>query len=89
MDHAEAGLKAPRHDSGLDLPDELVEAMDGDPDLAEAFHALTPGRRKSYVINLAMAKTSATRVARIEKFRVHILAGKGATERRSGDRHRV
>ena len=54
--------------------------IDGDPDLAEAFHALTPGRQKSYVILLAGAKTSATRLARIDKARPKILAGKGATE---------
>ena len=30
----------------------MVEAMDADPELAEAFHALTPGRQRSYVIVL-------------------------------------
>jgi len=59
----------------------LVEAMDSDPELAEAFHSLTPGRQKSYVINLSSAKTAETRKARIAKFREKILAGKGATER--------
>lgn len=28
----------------LELPDELVEALDADPALADAFHALTPSR---------------------------------------------
>ena len=65
----------------LELPDELVDAMDADPELTEAFHALTPGRQRSYVIHLSSAKTSATRVARIEKARPQILAGKGANER--------
>ena len=32
------------------------EAMDADPELAEAFHALTPGRQNSYVIALKGAK---------------------------------
>ena len=58
----------------------IAEAMDGDPELAEAFHALTPGRQRSYVIVLGQAKASATRVARIEKLRPKILAGKGAQE---------
>ena len=30
----------------VDMPDELTDAMDADPILAEAFHALTPGRQK-------------------------------------------
>ncbi|MEZ5952720.1 MAG: YdeI/OmpD-associated family protein [Hyphomonas sp.] len=79
--YAEAGILPPKETQELELPDELVEAMDSDPDLAEAFHALTPGRQKSYVINLNSAKQSATRVARIAKFREKILAGKGAMER--------
>jgi uncharacterized protein YdeI (YjbR/CyaY-like superfamily) len=78
---AEAGIKPPKQTVEPDWPEELVDAMEADPELAEAFHALTPGRRKSYVINLNSAKTSATRVARIGKFRDKILSGKGATER--------
>jgi uncharacterized protein YdeI (YjbR/CyaY-like superfamily) len=80
MHHAEQGLRPPRQENALDLPVELVEALDADPGLAEAFHALTPGRRRSYVIALGSAKTSATRAARIAKFRGRIIAGKGATE---------
>ena len=60
---------------------ELVAALDADPELAEAFHALTPGRRKSYVLNLNAAKKPETRASRIERFRDRILAGKGTTER--------
>jgi uncharacterized protein YdeI (YjbR/CyaY-like superfamily) len=81
MDHAEAGTKPPRVEREIDMPDELTEAMDADPELAEAFHALTPGRQKSYMFNLNQARQSATRVARIEKFRGRIIAGKGAMER--------
>lgn len=81
MDHAEAGTRPAKVDREIDLPDELIEALDADPDLAEAFQALTPGRRKSYVFALRQAKQSATRVARIEKFRGKIIAGKGALER--------
>ncbi|PWG16497.1 YdeI/OmpD-associated family protein [Salibaculum griseiflavum] len=79
--YAEAGIKPPSATQELELPKELIAALDTDPVLAEAFHALTPGRRKSYVLNLAGAKKPETRIARIEKFRDRILAGKGATER--------
>jgi len=81
MDHAEAGTKPPKSAREIDMPDELAEALDADPELAEAFQALTPGRRKSYLFNLNQAKQPATRVARIEKFRDRIIAGKGALER--------
>jgi uncharacterized protein YdeI (YjbR/CyaY-like superfamily) len=79
--YSEAGKKAPKDDSALELPDELVEAIDADPELSEAFHALTRGRQRSYVINLNSAKTSETRLNRIEKFRDKIIHGKGAMER--------
>jgi len=55
--------------------------LDADPELAEAFHNLTPGRRKSYAINISSAKKAETRIARITKFRPKIMAGKGAMER--------
>jgi uncharacterized protein YdeI (YjbR/CyaY-like superfamily) len=81
MDHAEAGTKPAKVDREIDMPDELAEVLDADPELAEAFHALTPGRRKSYLFALNQAKQSATRLGRIEKFRSKIIAGKGALER--------
>ena len=81
MDHAEAGTRAAKVEREIDVPEELTDALDADPELAEAFHALTPGRQKSYVFNLNQAKQSATRTARIEKFRDRIIAGKGALER--------
>ncbi len=79
--YAAAGIRPPRDPQERDLPEELVAAMDADPELTEAFYALTPGRRNSYVVNLNGAKTSATKTARIAKFRQRIIAGKGATER--------
>ena len=81
MGYAEAGIKPPPLKTEVDLPDEMVDAMNADPELADAFHALTPGRRKSYAIALNAAKKAETRIARISKFRTKIIAGKGATER--------
>ncbi|HSO47941.1 MAG TPA: YdeI/OmpD-associated family protein, partial [Rhizobiaceae bacterium] len=74
-------IRPPKDESEVDLPDELQDALDANPELGEAFHRLTPGRQKSYVINLASAKSSATRISRIEKLRPKILEGKGANER--------
>ena len=81
MGYAEAGIRAPRGAPEVELPEELVAALDMDPELAEGFAALTPGRRRSYVVNLAGAKGAETRRRRIAGFRGKILAGKGATER--------
>jgi uncharacterized protein YdeI (YjbR/CyaY-like superfamily) len=81
MGYAAAGVKPPKEARDRDLPDELIEAMDADPELAEAFHKLTPGRQTSYVLHVGAAKKPETRVARIAKARAKILAGKGALER--------
>lgn len=52
MAYADAGIKPPRDQSDIELPDEFVEALSSDRELAEAFHKLTPGRQKSYVIRV-------------------------------------
>jgi uncharacterized protein YdeI (YjbR/CyaY-like superfamily) len=79
--HAAAGRRPPKPEGSLDLPAEFVEALDADIALAEAFHALTPGRQKSWALQVASAKTAGTRLARIEKARPLILSGKGAHDR--------
>jgi uncharacterized protein YdeI (YjbR/CyaY-like superfamily) len=81
MGYAAAGLQAPRAAGEIDLPDELIDALDVDPELAEAFAALTPGRQRSYVIHLTSTTVAATRFARIAKCRDKIRAGKGFNER--------
>lgn len=81
MTCAEQGLLPPKEPTEVGLPAELVEALDADPELAEAFAALTPGRQKSWALFLNDAKAPATRLSRIEKGRAKIIAGKGSTER--------
>lgn len=80
-DYAARGLRPPKEETTLDLPEELVAALDADPALAEAFHALTPGRQKSHVLQIGGAKKPETRIARVEKLRPKILAGKGVLDR--------
>ena len=65
----------------LELVDELQDRLDEDPALAEAFHALTPGRQRGYNLHIAGAKQSKTRIARIEKHAPRILQGKGLHDR--------
>lgn len=81
MRYAEAGTEAPVPSREFAWPDELIEALDADPILAEAFHALTPGRQRAVVLHLTSSRNPATRRARIERARAKILAGKGPNER--------
>jgi len=45
--------------------------------LKTAFHALTPGRQRGYLLYFSAAKQSKTREARVEKCMPQILKGKG------------
>lgn len=76
-----AGLKPAKVEVALELPDELVDALDNDPELTEAFYKLTPGRQRGYAMTIGQAKQSETRRARIEKYRDKIFAGKGFQDR--------
>jgi uncharacterized protein YdeI (YjbR/CyaY-like superfamily) len=59
------------------LPDELLQVFEQDVDFKMAFLALTPGRQRGYQLYFSSPKQPKTRLARIEKYRDWIMAGKG------------
>ena len=61
----------------FDVPAEFLKRLEDDPKLADAFHALTPGRQKGYLLHFAGAKQSATRNTHVGKNAPRILAGLG------------
>lgn len=79
LERSGARVDLPKDD--IVYPDELVARLNEDPELSEAFQALTPGRRRGYALYFGQPKQSATRVGRIEKLRDKILAGKGLQDR--------
>ena len=73
-----AGLKVEmKKTAEYEMPEELQEKLNADSELEEAFYSLTPGRQRGYLLYFSQAKQAKTRVARIEKYIPHILAGKG------------
>ena len=62
-------------------PDELISSFKDDPEFKKAFHELTPGRQRGYLLHFSGAKQSKTRTSRIEKAKPKILDGKGHNER--------
>jgi uncharacterized protein YdeI (YjbR/CyaY-like superfamily) len=73
-----SGVKVQRKSAAqFDVPEEFLKRLNDDPNLAEAFHGLTPGRQKGYLLHFAGAKLSATRAARVEKHVPRILKGLG------------
>jgi len=60
-----------------DYPAELVEKIASDPAFGAAWEALTPGRKKGYILHFNQTKNPATRMGRIEKCSPKIMQGKG------------
>jgi uncharacterized protein YdeI (YjbR/CyaY-like superfamily) len=79
--YAAQGIRTAQEVREPELPGELAAALAEDGALAAAWAALTPGRRRSWMIAVSSAKKAETRRARIAASRARILAGKGATER--------
>jgi uncharacterized protein YdeI (YjbR/CyaY-like superfamily) len=76
-----AGLKVKMkpHDA-YEVVVEFQQKLDSDKELNEAFHSLTPGRQRGYLLHFSGAKQAATRISRIEQVRSRILKGKGLTD---------
>lgn len=73
-----AGSKVPlKKAAEFKMPEEFAAKLKAMPVLNKAFHALTPGRQRGYLLHFAGAKQAKTREARIEKHLERILAGKG------------
>lgn len=76
-----AGSKVTFTPDDLAYPPELIDCLAADPEFRAAFEALTPGRRRGYVLLVSQPKQPATRAARIDKHRARILQGKGLHDR--------
>ncbi len=73
-----AGLKIiKKKTSDYPIPEEFQDKLNEFPALKKAFHELTPGRQRAYIIYFSQAKQSKTREARVEKYMKQILNGRG------------
>lgn len=78
-----AGLEVKmKKTSEFDIPEELQKKFKENPDLENAFNALTPGRQRGYLLYFSQAKQSKTRESRIERSLPYIFDGKGYNERK-------
>jgi uncharacterized protein YdeI (YjbR/CyaY-like superfamily) len=73
-----SGLQVKRKKTAeFEMADEFKSKLKKLPALKKAFHALTPGRQRGYLLHFSTAKQSKTREARVEKCMKRILDGKG------------
>jgi len=81
MELEKAGKKVPlKKPEEHAVPEELQALLGSDRELKAAFAALTPGRRRSYLLHITGAKQAATRTARAERCVPMILSGRGYNE---------
>ncbi|MDP5307345.1 YdeI/OmpD-associated family protein [Paracoccus spongiarum] len=76
-----AGRKVDLPQDDLACPEELAARLRADPVLAAAFAALTPGRRRGWLLHVGAARQARTREDRIDRATPRILAGKGMQDR--------
>ena len=75
------GLKVDFKDTTeFSMPEEFQNKLDEIPALKTAFHALTPGRQRAYLLYFSAPKQSKTRESRVEKYMPQILKGKGLND---------
>lgn len=76
-----AGLKVDfKKSAEVALTPEFEQKLAALPRLKPAFDALTPGRKRAYMLHFSAPKQSKTRISRIEKCIPQILNGKGLNE---------
>jgi uncharacterized protein YdeI (YjbR/CyaY-like superfamily) len=82
MEVEKAGLKVSfKKTTEFVIPEEFQTKLNKIPSLKTAFHALTPGRQRAYILYFSSPKQSKTRESRIEKCMQDILKGKGLNDR--------
>jgi len=77
-----AGLQVPEKKvEDYEVPPEFAKRLREDDPYREAFEALTPGKKKGYLLHFSGARQASTRERRIEACRAKVLEGKGFHER--------
>lgn len=76
-----AGLKVSlKKTTEFIMADEFQNKLDEIPALKTAFDALTPGRKRAYMLHFSAPTQSKTRESRVEKYISQILNGKGLND---------
>jgi uncharacterized protein YdeI (YjbR/CyaY-like superfamily) len=76
-----AGLKVDfKKTAEFKAPEEFQTKLDEIPALKIAFEALTPGRKRAYILYFSAPKQAKTRQVRVEKYMRQILKGKGLND---------
>jgi uncharacterized protein YdeI (YjbR/CyaY-like superfamily) len=80
------GLTVPKVATQQDIPEELREAFEANPELRTAFFALPKGKQRGYIIHFSGAKQAATRRSRIASCTANIVLGIGLHDKYSSNK---
>jgi uncharacterized protein YdeI (YjbR/CyaY-like superfamily) len=69
-----------KNTSDFEIPEELMQIFEENPDFHKAFKNLTSGCQKGYLLHFAQAKQSKTKISRIENNMKRIFDGYGLTD---------
>ncbi len=76
-----AGLKVKyKKTEAFNMPGEFQTKLNKSAALKTAFNALTAGRQRAYLLYFSAPKQSKTRASRVEKYKQHIIKGKGIND---------
>jgi uncharacterized protein YdeI (YjbR/CyaY-like superfamily) len=73
--------------AAFEVPEEFQKRLNEMPALETAFHALTPGRQRGYILHFSAASQSKTRASRVENCVERILHGMGLNDEVKGGKH--
>lgn len=77
----EAGLSVPKKKTAdYTVPEILQKIFKKESGFKAAFKSLTPGRQRAYLLYFTQPKQEKTVISRIEKYKQHIMAGKGLND---------
>lgn len=81
MEVEKAGLQVTlKKSSEFAMAEEFQHELNKSATLKKAFHALTPGRQRGYLLYFSQPKQSKTRQARVEKCKPQMMKGKGLND---------
>jgi len=75
--HERGEMITPQRGRPIQIPPELNDVLDADPESRKAFDQLTPGKRREYTDHVAEAKRADTKMRRVEKILPMIRSGVG------------
>ncbi len=76
-----AGLKEElKKSTEYPVTEEFQNELNKNKSLKAAFHSLTPGRQRAYLLFFSAPKQAKTRASRVEKYVTQIISGKGLND---------